>query len=292
MIPGRDKRRLMRKRLDFRWGGGVQIATCSIYFDSVWHKHTGLLENADKIDTLILGDSHAQFGIVPFLMGTGAYNYAFNANSLYETFESLKFAAGHLKNLKTVVLMCAFYNGGFSLIRGSEAWHCRILAKKIGMNYDFSLNPGYDFDLYDKIIEKIVPDPDKICCQGYDFVGQRINRSTKKTQKRALHHYKIYQKYDNQWPILEEICRFCASAGIRLVVLDAPARSDYMAVLRDASQGADLSADMKQILKRHGVLFINMSDGFDDEDFADADHLNFNGAVKLTRRLMNAIEVK
>ncbi len=169
----------MRKRLECRWGC-LQTAAYDIYFDSVWHKHAGLLKNADKIDTLILGDSHAQFGIVPFLMGSGAYNYAFNANSLYETFESLKFAAGRCKNLKTVILMCSFYNGGYSLIRGSEAWHCRILAKKFAMNYDFSLNPGYDFDFYDKIIEKLSPDPDKVCCQGYDFVGQRINRSTKK----------------------------------------------------------------------------------------------------------------
>lgn len=291
LIPGKDKRRLIRKRLEYRWGC-LQTAAYNIYFDSVWHKRAGLLENADKIDTLILGDSHAQFGVVPFLMGPGAYNYAFNANSLYETFESLKFAAGHCKNLKTVILMCSFYNGGYSLIRGSEAWHCRILAKKFAMNYDFSLNPGYDFDFYDKIIEKLLPDPDKVCCQGYDFVGQRINRSTKKTRERALHHYKIYQKYDNQWPLLEKICQFCASAGIRPVIVDSPARSDYTAVLDEAEKGADLSAGLKQIAKRLGVSFVEMSGGFDDEDFADADHLNFNGAVKLTRWLMNSVDIK
>lgn len=44
----------MRKRLECRWGC-LQTAAYDIYFDSVWHKHAGLLKNADKIDTLILG---------------------------------------------------------------------------------------------------------------------------------------------------------------------------------------------------------------------------------------------
>lgn len=35
-------------------------------------------------------------------------------------------------------------------------------------------------------------------------------------------------------------------------------------------------------------MLIDASDGFGDDDFADADHLNFNGAVKLTRRIMEA----
>ena len=103
---------------------------------------------------------------------------------------------------------------------------------------------------------------------------------------------KIYQKYDNQWPLLEEICQFCASAGIRPVIVDSPTRSDYTAVLDEVGKGADLSAGLKQIAKRFNVLFIETSGGFDNEDFADADHLNFNGAVKLTRRLMDSVDIK
>lgn len=143
-----------------------------------------------------------------------------------------------------------------------------------------------------KLLRNLAPIPIKSVVRGYDFVGQRINRSTKKTRERALHHYKIYQKYDNQWPLLEEICQFCASAGIRPVIVDSPTRSDYTAVLDEVGKGADLSADLKQIAKRLGVLFVEMSGGFDDEDFADADHLNFNGAVKLTRRLMDSVDIK
>ncbi|MBR1778826.1 MAG: hypothetical protein IJ752_09635 [Alphaproteobacteria bacterium] len=193
------------------------------------------------------------------------------------------------KNLKNVILVCSFYNGGYSLIRGSEAWHCRILAKKFNMPYDFGLNPKYDFAFYDKIIEQMTPRFDRVYCQGYDFAGIEIHPSTKKTRERALHHFKIYQKYKNQLPVLDEICAFCQKADLRLILVDAPVRSDYAAVLAEAAPDTDLTALIKEVAGRYQIKLIKPA-GFADEDFADSDHLNFNGALKLTRQLVKVLE--
>lgn len=65
-------------------------------------------------------------------------------------------------------------------------------------------------------------------------------------------------------------------------------RSDYAAVLNEVGQGFDPTAVVKQIAAEKGVALLDARDGFDDDDFADADHLNFNGAVKLTRRITGA----
>ncbi len=284
-IPNKEKRRFLRKKWELKWGC-LDVEPYVVYFDSVWHKHKGLQESADKIDTLFLGDSHAQFGLIPFILPAGrfGYNYAFNANSLYETFESLKFAASKCKNLKTVVLLCSFYNGGFSLIKGGDAWHCRILEKKIGMNFDFSLNPSFDFAFYDGIIEKLSPRSGRVFCQGYDFVGQHINPSTQKTRERVEHHFKIYRKYKNQLSLLDDIISFCEQSGLKLILANAPVRSDYAAVLNELAEGEDILADMKQVAAKHGLSLIEPA-GFTDDEFADSDHLNFNGALKLTRQL-------
>lgn len=288
-IPNKEKRRFLRKKYELKWGC-LDLEQYAGYFDSVWHKHQGLLENADKIDTLLLGDSHAQFGLVPFAFPEGkfAYNYAFNANSLYETFESLKFAASKCKNLKNVILLCSFYNGGFSLIRGGDAWHCRILEKKIGMAFDFSLNPAFDFAFYDEVVDALSPRSGKVYCQGYDFVGLHISPSTQKTRERVEHHFKIYRKYKNQLELLDGIISFCKKSGLKLVLADAPVRSDYAAILKELAEGEDVLADLRQTASKHGTVLIEPT-GFTDDAFADSDHLNFNGALKLTRQLAGAL---
>ncbi len=48
-------------------------------------------------------------------------------------------------------------------------------------------------------------------------------------------------------------------------------------------------ADISKIAAEKSVALLDARDGFDDDDFADADHLNFNGAVKLTRRITGAL---
>ncbi|MBO4519632.1 MAG: hypothetical protein J5787_00325 [Alphaproteobacteria bacterium] len=284
-IPNKEKRRFLRKKWELKWHC-LDIEPYAGYFDSVWHKHRGLLEDADKIDTLLLGDSHAQFGLVPFAFPEGmfAHNYAFNANSLYETFESLKFAASKCKNLKNVVLLCSFYNGGFSLIRGGDAWHCRILEKKIGMKFDFGLNPAFDSAFYDEIINGLSPRAGKVYCQGYDFVGLHVSPSTQKTRERVEHHFRIYRKYKNQLSLLDDIISFCEQKGIKIVLANSPVRSDYAAVLNELSQGEDTLSDIRQAAGKHGVALLDPT-GFADDDFSDSDHLNFNGALKLTRQL-------
>lgn len=64
-IPFKKKRRSLRKKLELMWGC-QDLETYQGYFNSVWHKHKGLLECAEKIDTLLLGDSHAHFGLLHF----------------------------------------------------------------------------------------------------------------------------------------------------------------------------------------------------------------------------------
>lgn len=287
-VLNKEKRRSLRKKLELKWGC-ADTGVLNVYFDSVMRKYNGLVENAPEIETLVSGDSHAQFGCAPFVMGGNAYNCAFNANSLYESFEVVKRAAEMCPRLKTVVLFVSFYNGGYSLVRTTEAWRCRILEKYLKIPFDFSVNKTIDVRLYDAAIEKLRLSGDNLCCQGFDFAGQHINRSTKKTRDRVLHHFKIYQKYDNQWSVLRDFCDFCKEKGLRPLLVYPPVRTDYAAVLNEVGQGFDPTAVVKQIAAEKGVALLDARDGFDDDDFADADHLNFNGAVKLTRRITGAL---
>lgn len=69
-----------------------------------------------------------------------------------------------------------------------------------------------------------------------------------------------------------------------MILSDAPVRSDYAAALKEIAQGADTLSDIRKTAEKNGITLIEPT-GFTDEDFSDSDHLNFNGALKLTRQL-------
>ena len=81
-IINKEKRRLMRQNINMRLGNvsGELIR----FIEMVKKKHQGLSEKANEIDTLFIGDSHTEFGTLPFLISPNAYNYAMTANGLYE----------------------------------------------------------------------------------------------------------------------------------------------------------------------------------------------------------------
>ena len=153
-IRNKQKRRLKRQNINMFFG---QIPEdLEDFCFSVNKKHSELLKQADNIDTIFLGDSHAVLGCLPFLFGQNAYNYAFTANGLYEIYNSLKSADKACPNLKNIFCMVSFYQRGYSEIRGSLAKYCHALHKILGFEYDFSENKKYAYKSADCIINRIL----------------------------------------------------------------------------------------------------------------------------------------
>lgn len=127
----KEKRRAKRQDINMRLGNvsGEFIR----FVKMVLSKHQGLLNNADKIDTLFIGDSHAEFGALPFLISENTYNYALTANGLYEIYKTLQIATNKCSYLKKVICFVSFYQCGYSEIRGSGAKWCQALDKILGI---------------------------------------------------------------------------------------------------------------------------------------------------------------
>ena len=288
VIRNKEKRRLLRKKWCLK-ANCLDMSPYYGYYSSVCTKHRQLLDNKNRIETLILGDSRAQLGILPFVLGENCFNYAFNANSNYENLQSLKYVVKNCPCLKTVIIPVAFYNGGFSLIEGAHAWKCHVLMRKFG--YHMSFPKKYDFDFYESIVAKIPDSLEMFESQGYDFESLHVIEVCKKVRDRAEKHYNLFKNYTNQWKYLEEMCRLCCDNGLNLIIINHPYRSDYNEVIdeclkNDNLMKEDLIKPIKQISAEYGVHFIDYTNrGFEFEDFADCDHLNFNGALKLTKMI-------
>lgn len=72
--------------------------------------------------------------------------------------------------------------------------------------------------------------------------------------------------------------------GIKPFIVTSPLRSDY---LHELDKYEDVFASIYLLCKHYGVPFFDFSHSktFNDNDFGDLDHLNKNGAVKLTKQL-------
>lgn len=292
-IPNKEKRRL--KRQDFNMRFGNMSGELIRFIDMVKKKHQGLLENADSIDTLFIGDSHAEFGALSFLISNTAYNYALTANGLYEIYRTLQIATEKCPKLKKVVCFVSFYQCGYSEIRGSGAKWCQALDNLLGIEYDYSLNKVHNYELTACALTQLLSNNEeknfgRIYCQGYNFTGIDVAPVHEKDKERAAHHFKIYANYKSEIVWLQKICDWVKKHNQELYLINSPERSDYKQVIAELSNGADVLAEIKNIAQKNNVPFYNFNDDFNDSDLADSDHLNFNGAVKMTRKIAEIIK--
>ena len=300
-ISNKEKRRLRRQNINMYFGNVSDELTR--FIKMVQKKYRDLLEQADRIDTVCIGDSHAEYGFLSFLISENAYNFALTANGLYETYKTLQIATEKCPNLKNVICFVSFYQCGYSEIRGSGAKWCQALDNILGIEYDYSLNKEHNYKLTAKALNSLLPrerreekrrkeskGKEHFCCQGYDFASIDVSPIHEKDKERAAHHFKIYEKYKSELPWLQKICDWCKEHHQELYLINSPERSDYTQVIDELKGEKDILKELKDIAKQYDVSFYDFNDDFSDEDMADSDHLNFNGAVKMTKKIMEIIQ--
>lgn len=285
-IKDKNARDNKRYQLRLKWGC-VSLKKFTEYFCHVVPKEQGVQKYGKGVRAIVIGDSHGQAGVAPFLVGESVYDYAFGSNGLYEMWLQLQRATELCPKLKKVLLFVSYYHGGYCLAKTRQNLFCRILQRHLGFKYDFSEEQEKLFAKMDKVIDGFTLSERRVLCQGYDFPGLTISQETPKAMAgRVAKRVHLYQTYDNQWHYLDDICQFCQEKGLELVFIDTPLRADWLAVQNQLTKGEDIYARLKEYAAKYAVKFYHYQDGFEDADFADGDHLNVNGAVKLTRRLI------
>lgn len=66
----KNKRRQVRDKLRQKFGV-LPTAAAQIFINSVTQKIKGLRQRTKQTKILVIGDSHAQFGVLPFALGGG-----------------------------------------------------------------------------------------------------------------------------------------------------------------------------------------------------------------------------
>lgn len=272
------------------------------------YKKEYLDNNSDDIETLILGNSHAYFGISPVYFTNNTFNAGYVSQSLDYDFEILSKYHNKLKKLETVILPISYPTLYSSLRLGAESWRVKNYVIYYEMNLsnqisDFSellslkLRDNF-YNLIEYYIKRNIP----IYC---DELGWGTSYNSKdalpllETGKSAAIRQSIdiqkevaQKEYKNNIKILNSIIQFCNEKNVRLILITLPAFKTYRENLNSEQLNATIRTVSELASSHNNCDYYNLIDdsNFIEKDFYDADHLSEIGAKKLSEFISSKID--
>lgn len=268
------------------------------------YKAEWMEKNADRVETLILGTSHAFYGINPSYLGPNAFSLAASAQSLqYDEFLFFKYAP-KCKNLKTVILPISY----FTLFSGdmeddSEWW--RAINYKVYMDcpyhssfskYNFFISNSEPFRAK---LTKIIKGNTIIECDSLGF-GYPIYRKSTPTLDEASvatwvkhHTAKDFSCVEKNKRHIFKIVEYCKTNHIRLVIVTTPTWKTYYERLNPPQLDV-MKEYISQLTSQNNAIYLNyMQDvRFIATDFTDCNHMSCDGAVKLSNIIKKELSLE
>jgi len=269
------------------------------------YKYEWMQKNAPEVETLVLGSSHAFYGIRPEFLDGKAFSLAnvaqeFQLDSFLINYWSDKYT--HLKTVICPVSFFSWFDPGIE--KGKESYRCRYY--KIYMDCDLYSSISYNFELSHLSsckykFKKIFADNPKAGCDEFGWGNeQTLARKNKKAwkdgsdaAKTAKHHKRnIAENYRENYERMRNIALFCQNKGIRLILVTTPAWHDYFDKL-DQEQLLKMYELTHKLQKEFNLPYLDYlkSPLFGEDDFFDADHLSDVGAEKFTKILNRDISM-
>lgn len=268
------------------------------------YKAEWMEKNADRVETLILGTSHAFYGINPSYLGPNAFSLAASAQSLqYDEFLFFKYAP-KCKNLKTVILPISYFTlFSGDMEDGSEWW--RAINYKVYMDcpyhspfskYNFFISNSEPFRAK---LTKIIKGKTIIECDSLGF-GYPIYRKSTPTLDDASvarwvnhHTAKDFSYVEKNKQHILKIADYCHTNHIRLVIVTTPTWKTYYERLNSPQLNV-MKEFINQLTSTNNAIYLNyMQDArFVAMDFTDCNHMSCDGAVKLSNIIKKELSLE
>ena len=265
------------------------------------YKAQWMEKNADRVETLILGTSHAFYGINPSYLGPNAFSLAASAQSLqYDEFLFFKYAP-KCKNLKTVILPISYFTlFSRDMEDGSEWW--RVINYKVYMDcpyhssfskYNFFISNSEPFRAK---LTKIIKGNTIIECDSLGFAYPIYRKSTPTLDDASVatwvkhHTAKDFSYVEKNKQHILRIVDYCQANNIRLSFVTTPAYKRYYEQLDSAQLGVMYHFVEELVRKNNVFYFDHLRDcRFIPQDFTDCNHMSCDGAKKLSSILKSEL---
>ena len=280
LIPVSSWRRAARRRL------GEDLIVRE-YVTTLRAKLAGISRRAGKIEILCLGSSHADYGFRPDAFPGNAFNFGAASQDLRTSAELAKRLVPTLPHLRKIVMFFSVFSPGSCLAKTKESFRCVVYEELLHVPVPESC----------RLDEKECARVRKLCRRerGEDSRTDAFGFNASMpgfeipAEERVRTHLRENLREPDQMSHLEKMISE-TGVGHEILVVVPPARADYRAALPPKSE---LFRKLFALRERRGGFRI--ADFFDDadfsaEDFADTDHLNPDGAMKLSRKIAAILE--
>jgi len=268
------------------------------------NKRKYLDAHAESVETLILGSSHAQYGLNPAYFSSRAFNAAHVSQTLDLDLDIIEKYADRWSSLKTVVLPISYFTLFERLSEGPESWRIKNYTLYYGIHS--SRSPiDYTEILSNRLsvnCERIVSyygahQPVVVCDSlGWDTLHTAVSPgdlvaagkvSAQRHTVQDMHSKKNRELLADNLQALDRMAQWCADRNVRLILFTPPAYASYREQLvpeqlRITVQTAARLASERPYISYHDFMF---DSAFSESDFYDGDHLLASGAAKLSRMI-------
>ena len=264
--------------------------------------------NSDEIETLILGSSHAYFGIDPRYFSSKTFNASYVSQSFDIDFAILSKYHDNLKNLKTVVIPVSYFTLFSNLSISPEAWRIKKYAIYYGINLSNNLSDYSELstvrfrDNFDRLRGYYIKSESFVSSSklgwGTSYNSENALDLTETGRASALRHrcdlnLEIIQNaFKENLALLDSIQEWCVNKNVKIILITPPAYETYRNNLNIEQLNLAIETANAYVTKFDNCNYYNFinDSSFTAKDFYDGDHLSEIGAKKLSTILSTIIE--
>lgn len=261
-------------------------------------KNEKVIQNGENVETLILGNSHAYFGINPEYLTQPALNGANVSQSLDYDLKILQSNIKYLTNLKVVVVPVSYCSLFSTLENGPASWRVKNYYLYYDLETPFNLQSRSEMFSNNlkvncsRLYKYYIANEPAIKC-SYSGWGTEYNSSKSKNlnetgKEAALRHTKIDEDIlANNIKALYQLLSLCKQNNVDVVFCTLPAYTSYRNVLNKEQMAITKKTIEDFVSSNDNLIYIDYfaDKSFTAADFYDGDHLNEKGAKKVSYKL-------
>jgi hypothetical protein len=282
----------------------------SVHWNQYSAKKELLRRQLPETELLVLGSSHAYYGLMPGMLGKRAFNLSATGQSLFYDQALLMKYMDQMPHLKLVVVPVSYFALRFQLDEGLERWRCCYYKNVYGlphrrwlMNWHLRNYSAFFLCGNSRMQKKLLLGNAPDLIGDYDSWGGWTNRpparahlsasnrqdhliqSAREALKR--HNQRVSpQVFSDNTNLLVRLVEETRRRQIDVLFLTLPVTSYYRDGM-DAGFYAQMQTALRQVTAEPGVAYRDYTSDarFTRDDFEDGDHLNLAGAQKFSRIL-------